>query len=445
MKIKQFEYKPLAHYSYAIVSKEEMAIVDPQRNPQEYYDFAENNKARIVAVFETHPHADFVSSHLEIHEKTGATIYNSDKLGADYPHRGFDEGDKIFIGNVEVTAINTPGHSPDSITIVAREGENIALFTGDTLFIKDVGRPDLREKSGNMTSKRQELANMMYDTIKTKFNSLPDDAVIYPTHGAGSLCGKSMSSASSSTLGEERKENWAFKTQSREEFVQELLEGQPFIPAYFSYNVELNKIGADAVASSTENIPFKTEENHAGLVIDTREEKKFKQGHIPGSINIQAVSDNSQFETWLGSIVKPEETFALILESEKNNSKMLDRVAKIGYEKQLLHTGSLPSQNLASMAKLDLEHFENNMEDYTIVDIRNASEVEEEQIFDNALSHPLHELRESAKGIPTNKPIVVHCAGGYRSAAGSSILKKVLKDVEIYDLSDNVKKFKKTN
>ncbi|GAL00564.1 metallo-beta-lactamase family protein [Nonlabens ulvanivorans] len=168
MNIKQFEYKPLAHYSYAIVSNGEMAIVDPERDPSQYYAFAKANNATIKAVIETHPHADFVSSHLELYKETGATIYNSEKLGADYPHQSFDDGDSITIGDITLKAINTPGHSPDSITIVATDTDDTALFTGDTLFIGDVGRPDLREKAGNMQAKREELAGMMYDTITTK-------------------------------------------------------------------------------------------------------------------------------------------------------------------------------------------------------------------------------------------------------------------------------------
>lgn len=153
MKVEQFEYKPLSHYSYAVVSGGQMAIVDPERNPMQYHTFAKANHAKIVAVIETHPHADFVSSHLQIHKETGATIYNSEKLGADYPHRSFDEGDSIEIGKARSSAINTPGHSPDSITIIAEEGDETVLFTGDTLFIGDVGRPDLREKASNMKAK----------------------------------------------------------------------------------------------------------------------------------------------------------------------------------------------------------------------------------------------------------------------------------------------------
>jgi glyoxylase-like metal-dependent hydrolase (beta-lactamase superfamily II)/rhodanese-related sulfurtransferase len=441
MNIKQFEYKPLSHYSYAIVSDGKMAVIDPERNPQQYYDFAKENNAKIIAVIETHPHADFVSSHLEIHKETGATIYNSEKLGADYPHQSFDDGDRIELGSIMLKAINTPGHSPDSITIVASEKDKTVLFTGDTLFIGDVGRPDLREKAGNMKAKREELAEMMYDTITIKFKNLPNDAVVYPAHGAGSLCGKSMSDANSSTLGNERMGNWAFKEQSKQEFINTLLDGQPFIPSYFGFDVDLNKTGADDLKPSLASIPFTENATATGLIIDMRNEESFKKGHLKGSFNIQAVSDTAKFETWLGAIVQPEEEFTLVIDSEENKDKMLHRVAKIGYEKQLKQVITLLDENLAKTKKLDLSDFKKNPDNYTIVDIRNKSEVEEGEIFNNAISHPLNNLRKTALEIPTDKAIVVHCAGGYRSAAGSSILQKKLERVIVYDLSDAVKEF----
>lgn len=441
MTIKQFEYKPLSHFSYAVVSEGKMAVIDPERDASLYINFAAQMGATIVAVLETHPHADFVSSHLELHQKTGATIYNASKLGATYPHESFDHGDSLDFGQVTLEAIETPGHSPDSITIVARENDEVALFTGDTLFIGDVGRPDLREKAGNMKAKRQELAAMMYDTITTKFNHLPDSAIVYPAHGAGSLCGKNLSDASSSTLGEERSSNWAFKKQTEEEFVATILDGQPFIPAYFSHDVELNKAGAAHLETSIESIPFQSDSTSNGLTVDVRDEKSFKIGHYEGSFNIQAVSPNAKFETWLGAIVQPDESFDLVVEKEADVLPMLTRIAKIGYETLVNKVVTFNNQNLEKTPKLDLDHFKNNLNDYTIVDIRNASEIEEGKIFDNALAHPLNDLRKTASDIPTNQPIVVHCAGGYRSAAGSSILQRILKNATVYDLSDAVKDF----
>lgn len=442
MNIKQFEYKPLSHFSYAIISDGKMAVIDPERDPQQYYDFAKANNAKITAIIQTHPHADFVSSHLEIHKDTGATIFNSEKLGADYPHKAFDDGDSISLGKITLKAINTPGHSPDSITIVAREGDKTAMFTGDTLFIGDVGRPDLRESVGNMTAKREELAEMMFDTMTTKFNDLPDDTVVYPAHGAGSLCGKNLSEAASSTLGDERMGNWAFKDQSKEQFMNTLLDGQPFIPSYFGFNVDINKAGADNLDPTIDKIPFAENTTATGLIIDMRDEATFKKGHLKGSINIQADSDTAKFETWIGSIVAPKEKFTLVIDNKENKDKLLNRLAKIGYEKQVLKVITLSDENLVKTKALDLADFKKNPDNYTIVDIRNQSEIEEGKFFKKALDHPLYELRHTASKIPTDKPIVVHCAGGYRSAAGSSILENELKDVTVYDLSDAIEEFK---
>lgn len=441
MYIKQFEYKPLSHFSYAIISEGKMAIIDPERNPQQYYNFAKENNAEIVAVIQTHPHADFVSSHLQIHQEKGAIIYNSEKLGADYPHKSFDKGDEIKLGNITLKALNTPGHSPDSITIVATEANETALFTGDTLFIGDVGRPDLREKAGNMKAKREELAGMMYETITNEFNDLPDNSQVFPAHGAGSLCGKNLSDAASSNLGDERKHNWAFKKQSKEEFLATILEGQPFIPHYFGFDVEINKNGADNLETSIAQVSFRDRTSATGVIVDIRNEEDFKKGHIKGSINIQATSDTSKFETWLGSIIEPKEKFTLVIDNKENKEKLLQRIAKIGYEKQVKEIITLSEENLVSTEKLNEEDFKNHPENYTIVDIRNESEVEDGKIFDTAISHPLNDLRNSAKDIPTDKPIVVHCAGGYRSAAGSSILENEINNVKIYDLSEAVKDF----
>ena len=446
MKIKQFVYKPLSHFSYAIISDGKMALVDPERDPIQYYKYAEENDAQIVAVFETHPHADFVSSHLQIHKETGATLYCSEKTGADYPHKTFDDGNEVQIGKTTFRALNTPGHSPDSITIVVTENERTALFTGDTLFVGDVGRPDLREKVGNITAKREELAKMMFDTIQNKFKDISDNAYVYPAHGAGSLCGKGMSGdASSSTMGNERIGNWAFKKQTKEQFMAFLLESQPFIPHYFGYNVDTNKAGAVNLRESLGGIPYrinvKKPENGA-LIIDCRNGDDFKKNHLPGSINIMATSEGDKFETWLGSIVRPEEDFNLVVDSIEDAEEILHRTSKIGYESQVAAVYSIADDVLEASESFNLQDFKQHPDNYTIVDIRNESEVVDGKIFANSINIPLHELRENAEKVPTDKPIVVHCAGGYRSTAGASILEKDLKIKNIFDLSEAVEEFK---
>jgi hydroxyacylglutathione hydrolase len=443
MKVKQFNDAPLAHYSYAIVSNGKMALVDPSRDPMPYYKYAEQQNAEIVAVFETHPHADFVSSHLQISEETGADIYVSKLLGADYKHKTFDEGDSLKMGEVIFKALNTPGHSPDSITIVAEEGKETILFTGDTLFIGDVGRPDLREAVGNMTAKRVELAKDMYHTLKEKFNGLPDEAIVYPAHGAGSLCGKNMSSDPSSTLGNERRGNWAFQEQTEEEFVTEIIKGQPFIPAYFGFNVDINKKGADSLNKAKGiDLKLNVKELDSKIVkVDVRDHEKYKKGHLLNSINIMASTPTQKFETWLGAIIEPNEAFYLVVDSVDDIDEILSRVIKIGYEKQLMAFVTLSSEVSRSSEVLDIKDFKSNPEKYTIIDIRNEGEIAEGKIFEKALAFPLNELRQKLDSIPADKPIMVHCAGGYRSSAGSSILESVFKDTKVYDLSDEIKDF----
>ncbi|MEP5255008.1 MAG: MBL fold metallo-hydrolase [Winogradskyella arenosi] len=446
MHIEQFEDKPLAHYSYAIRSGDEIALVDPSRDLKPYYEFAEKHKAHIKTIFETHPHADFISGHLQLHKETGADIYVSELLGAEYPHKTFDEGDEIKLGTIIFKALNTPGHSPDSISIIAiDENDEHAMFSGDTLFIGDVGRPDLREKSGNTKAKRKELAKSMYHTVQHKFNHLPDRTLVYPAHGAGSLCGKNMSKEGSSTLGKEREENWAFKNLTEDEFVASILEDQPFIPAYFSYNVDINKEGARALEEGIAKPPFhfkiSTAPNDDHLIIDTRPHSEFKKNHLPKSININANSENDKFETWLGAVVKPKETFYVVIASAECRSEILHRIAKIGYEKQLAGVITLGNQGFETSKDLEISEFKAHKEDYTIIDVRNESEVKEGKIFESALAIPLHQLREAKADIPKDKPIVVHCAGGYRSAAASSLISKYTDQVAVYDLSEAVKEF----
>jgi hydroxyacylglutathione hydrolase len=444
MKIEQFEDKGLAHYSYAILSEcaGEIVLVDPARDPQPYYDFARQHDAKIVAVLETHPHADFVSSHLEIAQTTGAVIRVSKLLGAEYAHEAFDEGDSFTVGKLTFRALNTPGHSPDSVsTVLSRKGQDVAVFTGDTLLIGDVGRPDLREKAGNLTAKREELAKQLYHSTREKLMTLADDVLVYPAHGAGSLCSKATNTANSSTIGAEKIGNYALRPQSEAAFVKELLADQPFIPKYFGYEVALNKAGAPAYAPGVAKVPRLATGatlEPGVLVVDARPEAEFKQGHVAGAINIQ---QGGKFETWLGSIIGPEESFYLIAPDEATLTDLIQKTAKIGYEP--LIKGALvgtPSTE-ETLPEMDVEAFRKHPENYTIVDIRNASEVKAEPLFAGTLNLPLPELRERVGEIPAGKPVVVHCAGGYRSAAGSSIVAPALPGTKVLDLGEAVKTF----
>lgn len=446
MKIKQFEDKNLSHYSYAVVNEEEKKIIliDPARNPKQYLEFAKEEDAQIVGIIETHPHADFVSSHLELHQQTGATIYASKLVHAFYPHQTFDEGQSITLGDINLSALNTPGHSPDSISIlVTHEGKQKAVFTGDTLFIGDCGRPDLREGAGNIQASREELAKQMYHSLREKFLSLEDDVIVYPAHGAGTLCGKNLSKENSSTIGKEKATNWSLQEATEEEFVQNLLTDQPFVPKYFPYDVEMNRKGAPAFSESISSIEIEENADEKSLdknlwIVDGRKEEDFKKGHLPHSINLM---EQGKFETWLGSIINPGEQFYLAGENKEQVQKMIERAAAIGYE-SFIKAAFVIKEAQEKEEKLDVDEFKKNEDAYTIVDVRNASEVKQKKLFDKAIAIPLAEVRNRVNEIPTDKPIVVHCAGGYRSAAASSLIDAEMKSkVRVFDLGEAVKQF----
>lgn len=444
MDIIQFEDKNLAHYSYAIISEGQMALVDPSRDPKNYYDLAEERGAKIIAVIETHPHADFVSGHLEIHKTTGAPIYVSKLLSADYEHKTFDKGDSLKIGNIILKALNTPGHSPDSICIVAvnEEGKEEAIFTGDTLFIGDCGRPDLRETAGAITAGRQHLAKQMYHSLRDKLMTLPDDVFVYPAHGAGSLCGRGLSEKNTSTIGIEKASNWSLQNSTEEEFINEILRNQPFVPKYFTYDVGLNKQGANNFKESISSVNISDtipESLNDHMVIDTRDRSLFAKGHFKNAINLM---NETKFETWLGSIIAPYEKFYLIAETKEDALSLIGRTASIGYEPQILQAFIAKEIKGETTNPLNLEEFRDDTKKFTVLDVRNPLEVEEKVYFPGALNIPLYELRERVHEIPTGKPLVVHCAGGYRSAAGASIIKSTLNGAsQVFDLSDAIKTF----
>lgn len=437
MKIKQFEDKALAHFSYAITGANGTILIDPSRDPLPYLEYAAAENSSIIGVIETHPHADFVSSHLELHNAVGATLYCSRILGATYPHTTFDEGDSIDLGGGAILkALNTPGHSPDSISIVLEEnGLQTAVFTGDTLFIGDCGRPDLRENTGTVSAKREALAADMYHSLRNKLMTLHDDAVVYPAHGSGSLCGKSLSPETSGTIGGEKRTNWSLQEMTQDEFVKALLSDQPFVPKYFTFDVSINRTGADDLEIALKRVPGCS--LSSALIVDTRPEKIFKEGHIPGAINLQ---EGGMFETWLGSIVSPTEPYVLLAGDDVCLGRVVYRTAKIGYESFIAGTGIAQGGTTVTPA-LDVEAFRAQPEKFTIVDVRNAGETAVKKLFKDSISIPLHELRERTGEIPTDKPIVVHCAGGYRSAAGSSIVAAALPEATVYDLGEAVKTF----
>jgi hydroxyacylglutathione hydrolase len=439
MQIESFFDKGLAHLSYAVISKGEIALIDPSRDIAPYIELERKYNARIKAVIETHPHADFISGHGEFSLKK-VPVYTSRLSEVTYEHTPFDDGDEIQLGAVKLKALNTPGHSPDSISVVLEDatGKPQALFSGDTLFIGDVGRPDLRENTSDSRTLKEKLAGDLYHSLHDVILKLPDDTIIYPAHGAGSLCGKSLSDQLSDTIGNQKKENYALQPMSSSAFVDMILDNLPFIPKYFPYNVVLNKKGARSLKeslSAVRQLKSPEEIGNNALIIDSRSANVFKTGHIKGAINIP---DGGKFETWLGSVVSPDESFYLIAEDEEALKKVLYKAAKIGYESNIAGTLIVDRIRAISSEKIDAEDVLRSEAEYTIVDVRDVNEVASEKMFPTALNIPLYKLRESIHEIPEGKPIAVHCAGGYRSAIGSSILESVKND-KVYDIGESIK------
>lgn len=449
MKIETFVDEGLAHNSYAILSKNQIAVVDPSRDVQPYINFASANNANITAIIETHPHADFVSGHLELKKKTGAPIYVSTLLGAKYDFTAFDDGNKITLGDLVLTSMHTPGHSPDSISILVSEnGVDKAVLTGDTLFVGDVGRPDLREGVGNIQATKEDLAASMYDSTRNKLMKLQEEVLVLPAHGAGSLCGKNISCDLYSTIGNELKNNYALQEMSKEKFVSIITADNPLIPKYFPFDVELNRNGAADLEESLAKIPVYTEARlieSGKIIIDARDHFVFKKQHIKGSFNLQ---DGGKFETWLGAIVAPDSRVVIVADSVELAQTLIRKASKIGYE-SLIDYAILASDDLfhknptESIALLDYQNFLKEQDNFFILDIRNRGEVANGKLFEKSLNIPLPDLEDEIAKLKNADNIVVHCAAGYRSAAGVSILKKHLPSgVKIYDLSFDVEKHK---
>src|SRR5690606_22525145 len=394
MRVHQFYDDGLAHASYAILSDGEAVVVDPGRNPEPYLHFADQQQAKVVAVIETHPHADFVSSHLELHQLTGAPIYTSRLANAEYPHQPFNDGDGIRCGQTQLIAIDTPGHSPDSICVLLVDERNkpSAVFTGDTLFVGDVGRPDLREDAGKNKDRAKAFAIDLYHSLHEKLATLPADVTVYPAHGPGSLCGKNMGDERQSTIGREIRENYALQPMGEDQFVALILAEQPFVPKYFAFNVSVNKVGAPPFRSSIDAIPIigYNQIPSEAIVVDGRPQALFKAGHYRGAFNIP---DGEKFETWLGSVITPSESFYLVAADRPKLNTLLEKAAKIGYER-LVSGAVIANDGPAVSSPFDISAFKDNPQGYTIVDIRNQSEQSEGKGFPGAVHIPLHELRD---------------------------------------------------
>jgi glyoxylase-like metal-dependent hydrolase (beta-lactamase superfamily II)/rhodanese-related sulfurtransferase len=432
MFFEQFYLGCLAHASYMLASEGEAVIVDPQRDVDIYLKAAEEHGAKIRHIFETHLHADFVSGHNELAARTGATIYIGGCAGAAFPHVGVHDGFDLRVGKARISVLETPGHTLESVCLVITDEEKSskpwAVLTGDTLFLGDVGRPDLSK-----THTPKQLAGLLYDSLHNKVLKLSGDVVVYPAHGAGSLCGRNMRAERSSTIGTERLTNYALQIESREEFVRQLTENLPARPEYFLQDAEINRAGAASLSALPALAPISAIELDALLddgviALDVRSGEQFAAGHVPGSINIGL---SGQFATWAGTVLGLSARPALIADSPEQLSEAHLRLARVGIEdargylkdgiagwKQagclLVETPQISVQDL--QRRLQAEHS-------TVLDVRREPEWQAGHI-EEAAWWPLDNFKVAAPEIDRDAPVAVHCKSGYRSMIACSLLQR---------------------
>ena len=438
MYFEQFYLGCLAHASYMIGSAGEAAVVDPQRDVEIYLKAAEENGVKIRYIFETHLHADFVSGHNELAERTGAQICIGEKAGATFPHQDVRDGSEVAFGNCKISVLETPGHTPESICLVVTDLEKRpvpwAVLTGDTLFIGDVGRPDL---STAFTS--QQLAGMLYDSLHNKLMSLPDDVLVYPAHGAGSLCGRNMRAERSSTIGTERLTNYALQIRTRDDFVQQLTTNLPARPEYFARDAEINRGGAAALdelpkleAISADRLEQMIAEGVPAL--DVRPAEMFAAAHVPGSINIAL---SGQFASWAGSLLGLSSRPALIADTSEQVEEARVRLARVGIEELIGYLdGGLAGWKNAGLAtssipQLSVRDLRDQLRgqgrqhhagaELQVLDVRRDGEWQAGHL-ERAQLWPLDRLKDSLPPLDKNAPIAVHCKSGYRSMIACSLL-----------------------
>ena len=432
MYFEQFFLGCLAHASYLLASEGEAAVVDPQRDVELYLKAAAEHGVAIRHIFETHLHADFVSGHKELAARTGAKIYIGAQAGALFPHVPVREGFELKLGNASVRVLETPGHTLESICLVVTDLEKSpspwAVLTGDTLFIGDVGRPDLSPRHTPV-----QLAGMLYDSLHNKLMPLADNVLVYPAHGAGSLCGKNMRAERSSTIGTERLTNYALQIKSREEFIAQLTANLPARPEYFLKDAEINRAGASALSDLPALRAIAPAELNAMLdagevALDVRAGDEFAAGHVPGSINIAL---SGQFASWAGTVLGLAAHPVLIAASDQQIEEARMRLARVGIEilDGYLQGGiaswkkaGLPVATLSQMtvSELDAQLPSGTVQ---VLDVRRAPEWESGHI-ENATWWPLDNFKVSPPEMDHNRPIAVHCKSGYRSMIASSLLRR---------------------
>jgi hydroxyacylglutathione hydrolase len=440
MYFKQFYLGCLAHASYLIGSDGEAAVVDPQRDVDQYIAEAETQGFKIKYVIETHLHADFVSGHGELAERAGAEIVFSERAGATFPHRAVKDGDELQIGKVTLRIMATPGHTPESISILVvgeEPDQPRKILTGDTLFVGDVGRPDLAGGKGYTPAM---MAEMMYDSLHNKLLKLPDDVEVYPAHGAGSMCGKNMSKETWSTIGQQRQFNYALQPMSKEAFVRMMTSDLAPAPDYFAKDAEINRSGAESLSALPKPEPLTAEEVRQVItqtnslrytVLDVRSASEFGVGHIPGSINIGL---NGQFAIWAGSLIPMHAPILIVAESEEKVAEAQMRLARVGLEnvKGYLQGGVKGWREagfeLAAVPQVSVDELHTLLErenDLQVIDVRRPTEYQSGHVGP-AITAPLADLPTIVGdlGVVPNKKTAVICAGGYRSSAATSILEQ---------------------
>ena len=431
MYFEQFYLGCLAHASYMAGSEGVAAVVDPQRDVDVYLEAARANGLRIEHVIETHLHADFVSGHRELAARTGARIYVGAQAGAQFPHVAVSQGDEIRFGQCLLRFLETPGHTLESICVlltdVDRSPQPFALLTGDTLFIGDVGRPDL-----SPSHTPRQLAGLLYDSLHQKLLKLPDGVRVYPAHGAGSLCGRQMSSERSSTIGEQRVANYALRAATRDEFVHLIADTLPERPAYFARDAEINRTGAASLGDLPPLRELRPDalprlQQSGAIVLDTRPDIQFGAGHVPGSVNIPL---SGQFAAWAGALLGLETDLILVTENVAGAPESRMRLARVGIERvagyladgiRAWHTANQPIQPLPHITVQDLDRLRSEDAALQIADVRRPAEWEEGHIA-GALLLPLNQIAAAIGQLDPVRPIAVHCKSGYRSAIAASLL-----------------------
>ncbi|MCB1176914.1 MAG: MBL fold metallo-hydrolase [Leptospiraceae bacterium] len=437
MRIEHFYLKCLAHGSYMVTNSGKAAVIDPQRDIDDYIKLAKELNVQITHVINTHHHADFVSGHLELAEKTGAKIYLGSKANASFEHVSVKDGEILKLGEIDLKILETPGHTPESICVLATDGKNPpALFTGDTLFIGEVGRPDLLD--GIMEPK--DLASMLYDSLHNKIMTLPDDTIVYPAHGAGSQCGKNISDDLHSTLGEQKKTNYALRIPSREEFIETVLDGMPTPPAYFKHNAMLNKMGPEGLEKVKTKIKplsvqeFKANLSDSTIVIDSRKADDFWESFIPGSVNIPL---EGQFASWVGTVI-PFHSKILVIANPENLDETITRLARTGYDNIIgyleggIKNWSSAGENIQNITRTDISEID--LKNTNLLDVRKAIETKSGKITESALTIPLQEFDVRISEVPENANLLVYCGSGYRSSIAASMILRKYPNTRISDL-----------